>query len=263
MTGLSGFHENGLLTEVEVGTARGVRAFSVDDKGRLNSLFVPHIWKPGVNVAKGFNVKRDLYGDPQYSPVADLRAHGFYSYHNGHDQYEKSDRVTGVIENSGEVTIGELGFRSENAKIVAVYLPDVKKVPKLNQIEKFLVSQSHTSAYSGTTMSPWWWLIFAALLILPVALFLPLAITVSAWFFLGGIGLITAPFMFKFTDKALDKKDSIQKVKEFNVIASRMAKVRYAYGDKIEYFNDRSKMLKAYPLYQLPKPTPDDEEFWK
>lgn len=52
---------------------------------------------------------------------------GFYAYYSSSpNQYINGSRVTGIIEGYGNTLIGTLGFRSEKAKIVALYIPPVK-----------------------------------------------------------------------------------------------------------------------------------------
>jgi hypothetical protein len=123
------------------GSVVGLRSFTVDDGGKLAGVFVrSEEWTPGENTAKcvagdwtgSYCGNVDwlsviLNGGSSREPhqVASLNARcGFYAYFDGSNQYANSDRVTGIVEGYGVTTIGNRGFRSSKARILALVAPD-------------------------------------------------------------------------------------------------------------------------------------------
>jgi len=272
VTGMAGFHENGPLTEVEIGSALGIRAFDVDAKGRLTSVVAPHIWRPGINTAAPMKmeISYSTYGDTvrKFKSIKDgsVETHGFYSYHNGHDEFERSSRVTGVVRNTGDVRIGEHGFRSECSEIVAVVIPEPAPMKKLNRLYRLAekVSWLKTVRYEETKIAykGWAQAAFFAAIIIGFGLFLPLGFTVSSWFFLGLIPSFLAFVSWFVCHKSFKPRIYNVKTRELNRQIPDFSRVKYSYGDNIQYFPTRAEMLKAFPLYKVKRPTPADDEYW-
>lgn len=143
--------------EYGVGTVRGVRAFSVDDFGRLKGVQFPSIWTPGENVAKcsakkiaaGWTMdlvrsphggppvfKNDKTGELTTAPLMEPAhpeghslkncSHGFYAFYDGSNDYKSDARISAVVEGYGETLVGSRGFRAEKARIVALCFPGAK-----------------------------------------------------------------------------------------------------------------------------------------
>jgi len=231
---------------IEVGKARGMRSFDVDDKGRLHSVSRSFIWRPGENVAEmeksyshpAFKEWALIHDDDYHncnhncepSPGPEMTWHGFYAFHDGSDEYRSSERVTAITENYGEVYVGPRGLRSEKAKIVALLIP----------------SDHHILKRVGFILG------YLALILLGVFVsFTPaipmLGAIVPVWVVMTGIfiGMLTTKDFFP-ADKKFDK-------------------VKFAYGDNVKYFTSKKKMLKKFPLYkvEIPKPNPNDPKFWE
>jgi hypothetical protein len=120
-----------------VGSIKGLRSWSIDDKGRLRGVTHPAIWTPGENVSacRAPSGPIGLHcGDPacalcRHLPTSQPKppaAHtfdpecqcGFWAY----DEvgFEEHGDAVGIIEGYGRTTIGTKGFRCEKAKIVAL-----------------------------------------------------------------------------------------------------------------------------------------------
>lgn len=222
----SHFKTSDTPVDIEVGTARGLRSFDVDAKGRLESVTRKYIWKPGENVAQQEYDYNRYTGREKQVPTT---FHGFYSFHDGTDEYHKRSRISGVVENYGEVFIGERGFRSEKAKIVALHIPR---------------RGFYISAFQSLIILAAWTLAVVLLSIFISIGFVLVGIPAALYFILlvvsGGEIL---------DDWPADKRQSFKKVK-------------VAYGNNVEYFSSRKKMLKKYPLYQHTV-NPDDPKFWE
>lgn len=135
---------------------RGVRSFDVDRLGRLTGVSYQRVFKPGENVAEcsdlarahatlqhavrrmgervqwAYTTPRAIGGPaPQPSPAPEPEHHtagkgctcGFYAYFDGGNDYAKQGRVTGIIEGTGCLTVGDRGFRAEKARLVALVDP--------------------------------------------------------------------------------------------------------------------------------------------
>lgn len=112
---------------------RGVRRWRVKD-GRLTGVFQDcYYWRSGENTAECMPVLpaalvgTDLYYRTQWG-IHKLGFErcicGFYAYHNGHPYPHRGmGGVCGIIEGYGHVVIGDHGFRSEKAKILAISPP--------------------------------------------------------------------------------------------------------------------------------------------
>lgn len=144
------------------GTARGRRAFFLDQNGWLRGVTYRQVWLPGENIAQclvtkpvtGAPILDDLpfktagvgfaHGEAGVVPVLLPNqewarcegldrdcACGFYAYHSaGGAQYGFlgpaggwGQRATAVVEGYGKVIVGRLGYRASKARVVAVNLP--------------------------------------------------------------------------------------------------------------------------------------------
>ncbi|MEH3033328.1 MAG: hypothetical protein PGN07_04630 [Aeromicrobium erythreum] len=129
---------------LHVGTLRGLRAFNVDELGRLRGVSHAAIWKPGENLAQHMRASPGSWMTltssgfaltaprPEAEPGEDhdfaaCRQCGFYAYFQGADE-RYSGTVQGVVEGYGVVHVGSQGFRSEKAKIVALLADNPKRV---------------------------------------------------------------------------------------------------------------------------------------
>lgn len=124
--GAAGFNGN-----IVIARNHGFRAFRFHPEGRLSSLvFTQCSWQPGVNHAvhehRGF-IKPGR--KPSNCPFPNKGcSHGFYAYY-GEDYFERGHynngtvRVDGVIDGFGRCVIGDKGYRSEYAVIIAFVKP--------------------------------------------------------------------------------------------------------------------------------------------
>jgi hypothetical protein len=132
-------------TQLAAGFVRGVRAFDVDEYGRLSGPMYPAVWKPGENHAEcyvddpyimyktavqmvnGGKKKGDLrrFVHVTDAPKHSLAScsHGFYGYYDGSNDYKTQSRISAIVEGYGETLIGTRGFRSEKARIAALCIP--------------------------------------------------------------------------------------------------------------------------------------------
>ena len=125
----SGFHgAYGFNGDILIAQNHGFRAFRFDADGdNLMSLVFDYEWQPGANRAvcatsNGFN-----------KPARDCPfphkgcSHGFYAYYGEDyfDSYFTDDEciVNGVVNGYGRCVIGDKGYRSEYANLVALARP--------------------------------------------------------------------------------------------------------------------------------------------
>lgn len=116
------------------GAITGLRAFTVDNLGRLRAPQRGTIFTPGENVAKCRLTEAEiLYGAlhrrracvPHRVASVDCSC-GFYAYTDGRNDFHHprtSASVEAVIEGYGTATVGTRGFRAEKARLVALVLP--------------------------------------------------------------------------------------------------------------------------------------------
>lgn len=151
-----------------IGSIKGLRSWSIDDKGRLRGVTHPAIWKPGENVAECkseskrycpsfYDWMRKELGRPVGVPApmtsrpepcgaegcnGELHPEathsfdpncqcGFWAYDEVGFQ-EHGDAV-GVIEGYGRTTIGTKGFRCEKARVVALCRETEKSTLSLSE----------------------------------------------------------------------------------------------------------------------------------
>jgi hypothetical protein len=134
--GASGFNGNIIVTR-----NHGFRAFrwrpvkwdSPGGEARLTSLvFTDHEWHPGVNHSvheTGFGHMGAKMPDRSGCPFPHMGcSHGYYAYYDI-DHFDSGNynnhsvRVDGVVDGFGRCVIGDLGYRSEYAVIVAFTKP--------------------------------------------------------------------------------------------------------------------------------------------
>lgn len=102
--------------------------FYVDgvDKAGLYSLARGgYRWEDGINAAKCGGGGLSGEGETNHAVPDAYCTCGFYAWHN-HDQVEATcavGEITGLIEGAGRVIWGARGWRSEKARIVAVFAP--------------------------------------------------------------------------------------------------------------------------------------------
>jgi hypothetical protein len=139
-----------------VGSVLGVRAWEVDQLGRLTGVVHRKVWTPGENLSTCSRVKatqeclaghcEKSHDDPYevvygpYGQVTQQRgsthciepypcsgaepkcACGFWAYYRTADTNCDSG-IRGIIEGYGPTTVGTKGFRATKAKILALSLP--------------------------------------------------------------------------------------------------------------------------------------------
>ncbi len=123
-----------------LGSLRGRRNFKLKwsndfqhEVYMLQSPLRDYIWQPGENVAQCVCAHPAYFGYPDKVEPFFVREHvagkdhtcGFYAYtnHLKYD-YENGTNAVGVIEAYGRITVGNLGFRAEKAKIVAIHFKE-------------------------------------------------------------------------------------------------------------------------------------------
>lgn len=137
--GVSDFSELGFAP----GKVRGARAFEPGVKGSvgiLTGIVYRQWWLPGIMRCTCLKrAERDAYvemyndgqgvdilGNPERFPLPDHTMehceHGLYGFYDGSNDYHRYEagRIQGVIEGWGEVMIGGRGFRSTEAKLIAL-----------------------------------------------------------------------------------------------------------------------------------------------
>lgn len=124
----SGFYgAAGFNGDIQVAQNHGFRAFRYNLDDTLTSLVYDYEWVDGVNRAVCATTPN--WDKPARScPFPNKRcSHGFYAYY-GEDYYPVSDEedgvvVHGIIDGFGRCVIGDKGYRSEYATLVAFLRP--------------------------------------------------------------------------------------------------------------------------------------------
>lgn len=134
--GLEGFNSDRPLV---MGSIEGLRSFRVNEEGKLAAVVDENfVYHEGINDAKCFfndhyeemNALYQMTGFP-HLPLRPLHrvgakncSCGFYAYTDSFAvSFDLPSTVLGVVEGSGLVTVGSLGFRAERAKVVALVMP--------------------------------------------------------------------------------------------------------------------------------------------
>ena len=122
------FGAQGFNGDIIVAQNHGFRAFRFTPSAELLSLVYDYPWTPGVN--RSVCAIGTAWNKPgRQCPFPNKRcSHGFYAYY-GEDYYpshvDPSDglAINGVINGYGRCVIGDKGYRSEYADIVALIRP--------------------------------------------------------------------------------------------------------------------------------------------
>jgi len=244
------------FTTVDVGTVNGLRSFDVDKQGRLRSVIQDsYVWKPGENEAEKYYIPDykwnqwhsehgSFYGQKTCSckkcppePKRQSYFHGFYSFHDGSDEYRKQSDISGITENYGEVTFGTRGFRSEKAKVVALHLPFYRRY-----FASRLVSAMSVCLAIGLILA-------GALTALPIV---DLLIGTGITLLIINAGSLVISAMVKEGNPFPQKGD-------------RYELLRQAYDGKVKFYMFRHWMLLKHRLYKYvpPKINFEDPDYWK
>lgn len=100
--------------ELSLGSVIGVRAFKLDWLGRLVGVSQDDkVFTPEVNTAQCFRC--------QLKRLSTCEC-GFYGYFSGQDnEYMRGNPVGAIIEGTGKTILGTKGFRTEKAKLLALF----------------------------------------------------------------------------------------------------------------------------------------------
>lgn len=115
-------HRNGFEGDFAVGSVTGLRHWNLSDQdGLLHGAW--GTWKPGENTATCDYADGRYVTEPAHSIPGEDCGCGFWAYWQHAPVYEvgRKNIVAGVIEGYGPTLIGDLGFRSAKARIVALY----------------------------------------------------------------------------------------------------------------------------------------------
>lgn len=118
------------------GSLIGLRAFTVDQLGRLRGPHIQTVFTPRLNearcAAKGYTIV-DGYHRPDNVLLRPTPEHtigsidcrcGFYAYFDGtNDYHTPGATIEALIEGFGVCTVGGAGFRASKARLVALVRP--------------------------------------------------------------------------------------------------------------------------------------------
>ena len=117
------------------GTILGVRAFDIDNLGRLRGVTHADVFRPGENIARCRATPQGRWAhvpggmtwamdEPRehHPGSADCEC-GYWAHYDGTHSYEAPARATAIIEGYGLVTLGTSGFRAGKARLVALVPP--------------------------------------------------------------------------------------------------------------------------------------------
>lgn len=241
------------------GSLVGLRAFDVDALGRLAGPSFGGIFQPGENVATCgggrpelaalARAQRDLarsmarweitYGSAgslTKSAVETKKAPhvtagkgcscGFYAYFDGRNDYAKASRVAAVIEGYGVCTVGERGFRSEKARLLAIVDPSALRWWQTWKLSAIIATFCAVALVTNLLDRDWLWVGVEAFLV------------------------------------AINVASSIWSYRVQRKTSSRLALVRRNYPD-VPRFRTEKAALKAHPLTPPEPVTPQTtDDFW-
>ena len=117
------------------GTVLGVRAFDIDNLGRLRGVTHADVFRPGENIARCRATPQGRWAhvpggmtwamdEPRehHPGSADCEC-GYWAHYDGTHSYETKLRASAIIEGYGLVTLGTSGFRAGKARLVALVPP--------------------------------------------------------------------------------------------------------------------------------------------
>ena len=117
------------------GTILGVRAFDIDNLGRLRGVTHADVFRPGENIARCRATPQGRWAHVPGGmtwPMDEPREHhpgsadcecGYWAHYDGTHSYESTLRASAIIEGYGLVTLGTSGFRAGKARLVALVPP--------------------------------------------------------------------------------------------------------------------------------------------
>ena len=117
------------------GTVLGVRAFDIDNLGRLRGVTHADVFRPGENIARCRATPQGRWAHVPGGmtwPMDEPREHhpgsadcecGYWAHYDGTHSYESTPRASAIIEGYGLVTLGTSGFRAGKARLVALVPP--------------------------------------------------------------------------------------------------------------------------------------------
>ena len=117
------------------GTVLGVRAFDIDNLGRLRGVTHADVFRPGENIARCRATPQGRWayvpGGMTWAPDEPREHHpgsadcecGYWAHYDGTHSYESTPRASAIIEGYGLVTLGTSGFRAGKARLVALVPP--------------------------------------------------------------------------------------------------------------------------------------------
>lgn len=117
------------------GTVLGVRAFDIDNLGRLRGVTHADVFRPGENIARCRATPQGRWthvpGGMTWPPDEPREHHpgsadcecGYWAHYDGTHSYESAPRASAIIEGYGLVTLGTSGFRAGKARLVALVPP--------------------------------------------------------------------------------------------------------------------------------------------
>lgn len=179
--------------DLAIGTVRGLRSFGISDDGHLTGVTHRDPWVAGenhatchrrwvgtcqcgstsgtstistgsghvfyVNLGAGEHANGCNGDSPcapdDLMPTADC-ACGFYAYYEGSNDYARPEHVSGVVEGYGRTVVGSRGFRTQKARILALYWPEPKTAEETADEQGLDVVQPEPWEF-GPHDRVWWW----------------------------------------------------------------------------------------------------------
>lgn len=143
------------------GTIRGVRVFRAMIDGRMRGAVAPLPFEPDE---KGWAQGRHFAGMgmgptlPNHKVAGMNCTCGFYAYFSEQtNNYAESDgsTITAIVEGSGTVTAGSLGFRAERLRVLALIAPNMPKRRRLRDIfnDPLLVALAAMACVAGAAFT--------------------------------------------------------------------------------------------------------------
>lgn len=249
------------------GAVRGMRAFDVDQLGRLRGVTHDAVWLPGENVAEHrgalsrvtFTITagpmRFANPKPKFEPskidvppghdFTSCQSCGFYAYFGDENKYAQPGRISGVIEGYGVVHLGTNGFRAEKAKVVALLAAGTSR---WRRGVDFLARRFSDAQLIPTGMGVWLAAIVGGLCLDSLGGgpwitfgFMASLILVATWVIISGFRAIG----YEYSDDGID-----------------LDLIRRNYPD-VKIYRSRRAMLRDFPTDQPEVPSPETaDDFW-
>lgn len=232
------------------GCLTGLRSFKPDSDGFLHGPAYPaKIIHSGENIAECFGG----WGSARYDHKTAQQSCscGFYAYSDGdRNEFRYRTNIAGVIEGYGRTTVGELGFRCEKMRIVAlvgpVPKPDDKSRHYFRDFNTFMMKWANNTRLAIASIA------LAVVLVIAFSILIKITDADGFWgtaaAIVGWVPLY-GPLYGTFVDMKRTLGGLGMPNEEYPILVN-WSKIKANYPD-VKWYETQAEMLEAHPLTDL------------